>query len=31
MKQLTVDPWEEIDSLFKVGDLVTGKVSKITN
>ena len=31
MKQLSVDPWEEIDSIFKVGDLVTGKVSKITN
>ncbi len=31
IKQLTVDPWEEINTLFKVGDLVTGKVSKITN
>ena len=31
LKQLTVDPWEEIDSLFKIGDLVKGKVSKITN
>lgn len=31
MKQLAVDPWEEIDSIFKVGDLVSGKVSKITN
>ncbi len=31
MKQLTVDPWEEIDSIFKIGDLVEGKVSKITN
>lgn len=31
IKQLSVDPWEEIDSLFKIGDLVTGKVSKITN
>ena len=31
IKQLSVDPWEEIDSIFKIGDLVTGKVSKITN
>ena len=31
MKQLSVDPWEEIDSIFKIGDLVEGKVSKITN
>lgn len=31
LKQLTADPWEEIDSLFKIGDLVKGKVSKITN
>lgn len=31
IKQLTSDPWEQIDSLFKIGDLVTGKVSKITN
>ena len=31
LKQLAVDPWEEIDSQFKIGDLVHGKVSKITN
>ncbi len=31
LKQLSVDPWEEIDSIFKIGDLVEGKVSKITN
>ncbi len=31
MKQLTSDPWEEIGNLFKVGDVVTGKVSKIAN
>jgi len=31
IKQLSVDPWEEINTLFKIGDLVTGKVSKITN
>ena len=31
MKQLAIDPWEEIDTIFKIGDLVEGKVSKITN
>ena len=31
MKQLTNDPWDEIDTHFKIGDLVTGKVSKITS
>jgi small subunit ribosomal protein S1 len=31
MKQLTQDPWEEIDRYFRVGDVVKGKVSKITN
>ncbi len=31
MKQLTLDPWDEIDTHFKIGDLVTGKVSKITS
>jgi len=30
-KQLTQDPWEEIDRFFRVGDVVKGKVSKITN
>ena len=31
MKQITVDPWEEIESYFKIGDVVKGKVSKITS
>lgn len=31
MKQLTEDPWDQIDHYYKVGDIVTGKVSKITN
>ena len=31
MKQLAIDPWEEIETIFKIGDLVEGKVSKITN
>jgi small subunit ribosomal protein S1 len=31
MKQLTNDPWDEIDTHFKIGDLVTGAVSKITS
>jgi len=31
MKQLTPDPWEGIDQLYKVGDLVTGNVSKLAS
>lgn len=31
MKQLSDDPWDAIDQYFKVGDVVTGKVSKIAN
>jgi small subunit ribosomal protein S1 len=31
MKQLQTDPWEEIDRHFRIGDVVSGKVSKITN
>ncbi len=31
MKQLTTDPWEEIDIHFKQGDIVEGKVSKVTS
>ena len=31
MKQLTPDPWEGIDQLYKVGDLVTGKVTKLAS
>jgi small subunit ribosomal protein S1 len=31
IKQLEEDPWKEIDSRYKVGDLVKGKISKIAN
>lgn len=31
IKQLSNDPWEDIDNLFKIGSLVTGKVIKITS
>ena len=31
VKQLAIDPWEEIDQLYKVGDLVTGKVTKLAS
>ncbi|ADE54522.1 30S ribosomal protein S1 [Coraliomargarita akajimensis] len=31
MKQLAVDPWDEIETHFKIGDMVKGKVSKITS
>jgi small subunit ribosomal protein S1 len=31
MKQLANDPWDEIDTHFKIGDLVTGSVSKVTS
>ncbi len=31
MKQLAQDPWEEIDRYFRIGDVVKGKVSKLTN
>jgi small subunit ribosomal protein S1 len=31
MKQLGVDPWENIETLYKVGDLVTGKVTKLAS
>lgn len=31
MKQLHEDPWAQIASHFKIGDIVTGKVSKITS
>jgi small subunit ribosomal protein S1 len=30
MKQTEKDPWEDIESLYKIGDIVTGKVAKIT-
>ncbi len=31
IKQLETDPWESIDSRFKVGDLVEGSVAKIAS
>jgi small subunit ribosomal protein S1 len=31
MKQLGTDPWESIDKLYKVGDLVAGKVTKLAS
>src|SRR6184192_3975869 len=31
IKQLGQDPWENIDRLYKVGDLVSGKVTKLAS
>jgi small subunit ribosomal protein S1 len=31
IKQLGQDPWEKIDQYYKVGDLVTGKVTKLAS
>ena len=31
IKQLSTDPWEQIDSHYKVGDLVKGEVTKIAS
>ena len=31
LKQLGTDPWENIDHLYKVGDLVTGNVTKLAS
>ncbi len=31
IKQLATDPWEEIQNLFKIGDVIEAKVSKITS
>ncbi len=31
MKQVTDDPWDNIEQYFKIGDVVTGKVIKLTN
>jgi small subunit ribosomal protein S1 len=31
IKQLSEDPWANIDHLYKVGDLITGKVSKLAS
>ena len=29
MKQLTQDPWEDIDRLYKLGDVIQGKVARV--
>ena len=31
IKQLGTDPWENIDQLYKIGDLVTGNVTKLAS
>jgi len=31
IKQLDTDPWKEIETRFKIGDLVKGTISKLTN
>jgi small subunit ribosomal protein S1 len=31
IKQLGVDPWESIEKIYKVGDLVSGKVTKLAS
>src|SRR5688572_7591284 len=31
MKQITEDPWSNIDKFYKVGDLLTGKVTKLAS
>ncbi len=31
VKQLGTDPWDRIDEFYKVGDLVTGKVTKLAS
>ena len=31
MKQLGIDPWSNIETLYKVGDLVSGKVTKLAS
>ncbi len=31
MKQLATDPWDDIESHFKIGDMVKGTISKITS
>ena len=31
MKQLDGDPWKDIDQKYKIGDLVTGKVTKLAS
>ena len=31
IKQLAIDPWDKIDQLYKVGDLVTGKITQLAS
>ncbi|MDR0647434.1 MAG: 30S ribosomal protein S1 [Puniceicoccales bacterium] len=31
IKQLSEDPWSNIETLYKIGDIVTGKVAKVTS
>jgi len=31
IKQLTEDPWARIESVYKIGDVISGKVAKITS
>lgn len=31
VKQLSTDPWETIDTLYRVGDLISGKVTKLAS
>jgi small subunit ribosomal protein S1 len=31
VKQLSTDPWDNIENLYKVGDLVTGQVTKLAS
>lgn len=31
LKQLAIDPWANIDQFYKVGDLITGKVTKLAS
>ena len=31
IKQLSVDPWENIDQYYRIGDLVTGNVTKLAS
>jgi small subunit ribosomal protein S1 len=31
VKQISEDPWDKIDELYKVGDLVTGQVTKLAS
>lgn len=31
IKQLTEDPWARIESMYKIGDVISGKIAKITS